>query len=996
MTTSSARAIRARLPVASTTQHLGLMPPGHGSDGASGLDAVLQSLVRPLCPAARTFSQPRVESDFSALAARPDTTTAGHAAERACPISPRRCPFGGACHSCPVRVQTKLTVNEPGDSYEQEAERIADQVMGMPEPRDAEKTENPGTTDIGVMSMQGQATDQADSTTAPPIVHEVLRSSGQPLDPATRAFMEPRFGYDFSQVRVHTDAQAAASAQAVGALAYTVGRDVVFGAGQYADGDRSGQRLLAHELTHVVQQGRTTGHALQRSPDILGHRVFFEPLPQCPPAARILSTASEQDIAAELYGDPWYPLTWASDEPDKLMIDNDALLDVWLTYFDESMPMPCPSIPMAVPPPEFTPVSEATSPDPCAGAPPLVAAALVGEGTEARPRTFGWRLTDEENRQWAALPEDCRRDPRQCPGEHSHRPSPRTPWSLSTLHGRIHAAMDIGRAPRGTPVYAPLRGEVLQAERTAGISGNVVMLLHRCPRPTEKFGRRPVTTIFDHLDSISPLSRSQIVEAGSQIGTVGDTGVPGHVHLHFSVQHVPESGRLPRRASSQYEERRDIQLRPGVWLREMGIAVSPAATLVRAETVEPAEAQPTETAPPVLQRHLDSRLDSWAPMQIWTGQARLFVQRKPAQVTAHTFLGLSVDGGVNPTMIRRLTAVANKLAVRFAAVHGRVPADAQELRAWAGVYAIRGWRNRSSSPDSKHCSGSAVDVNYENQPYIVTRTFSGSTPVYGGELLGSNLTAQRQAAVEVFDRAVEFVFGAGPSTDVSARREATGSAGRPSIRRPAVPADVSSRREATGSAPGETTNAVYQRFRRVSDALGIYLSLAFHSTSSIVSRRPIANIEDATEAQLLAAIPTSERKEQSVAVEDIRQYILGHPASRNPSDTTDHWNWEDSFSAEEYYFRMLRDYEHVRIPMERGNPAPRPGQTRNPARGFLDMTEEFVYAMTEVGGLRWGIADLDIHESGDTHHFDLGDHGGVHPDCSPGLAARRSDQRVNR
>lgn len=91
----------------------------------------------------------------------------------------------------------------------------------------------------------------------PPIVHEVLRSPGQPLDTATRAFTEPRFGHDFSGVRVHTDAKAAESARAVNALAYTVGRDVVFGTNLYAPGTISGQRLLAHELTHVVQQGAT-------------------------------------------------------------------------------------------------------------------------------------------------------------------------------------------------------------------------------------------------------------------------------------------------------------------------------------------------------------------------------------------------------------------------------------------------------------------------------------------------------------------------------------------------------------------------------------------------------------------------------------------------------------------------------------------------------------------------------------------------------------------
>ena len=90
---------------------------------------------------------------------------------------------------------------------------------------------------------------------APPLVDEVLHSPGRPLADDTRAQMEPRFGSDFSQVRVHTDARAAQSARAVGALAYTVGRDVVFGQGHYAPHSNAGQRLLAHELAHVVQQG---------------------------------------------------------------------------------------------------------------------------------------------------------------------------------------------------------------------------------------------------------------------------------------------------------------------------------------------------------------------------------------------------------------------------------------------------------------------------------------------------------------------------------------------------------------------------------------------------------------------------------------------------------------------------------------------------------------------------------------------------------------------
>jgi len=100
-------------------------------------------------------------------------------------------------------------------------------------------------------ALQRRASGGGETATAPPIVHEVLRSPGQPLDAETRAFMEPRFGHDFSKVRIHADAQANESAQSVNALAYTVGPQIVLGMG--AGGDT---QLLAHELAHVVQQSQ--------------------------------------------------------------------------------------------------------------------------------------------------------------------------------------------------------------------------------------------------------------------------------------------------------------------------------------------------------------------------------------------------------------------------------------------------------------------------------------------------------------------------------------------------------------------------------------------------------------------------------------------------------------------------------------------------------------------------------------------------------------------
>jgi len=92
----------------------------------------------------------------------------------------------------------------------------------------------------------------------PPSVHNVLRTPGAPLDAAVRAAMEPHFRHDFGKVRVHADAAAAESARAVHAAAYTVGRDVVFGAGRYAPDSSRGLQLIAHELTHVVQQSQAT------------------------------------------------------------------------------------------------------------------------------------------------------------------------------------------------------------------------------------------------------------------------------------------------------------------------------------------------------------------------------------------------------------------------------------------------------------------------------------------------------------------------------------------------------------------------------------------------------------------------------------------------------------------------------------------------------------------------------------------------------------------
>ena len=161
-------------------------------------------------------------------------------------------------------LQTKLAINKPGDEYEQEADRISEQVMRMPEPQLQRacacgggcpkcQTEQPGQEHERLQTKR-VGSDNWGQTEVPPSVQTVLQSPGQPLDPMARAFMEPRFGHDFSRVRVHSGENAAASTKAVGALAYAYGSDVIFGAGQYSPHTFEGRRLLAHELAHVVQQ----------------------------------------------------------------------------------------------------------------------------------------------------------------------------------------------------------------------------------------------------------------------------------------------------------------------------------------------------------------------------------------------------------------------------------------------------------------------------------------------------------------------------------------------------------------------------------------------------------------------------------------------------------------------------------------------------------------------------------------------------------------------
>ncbi len=163
-------------------------------------------------------------------------------------------------------VQAKLKVGAVDDPFEREADRAADRVMRMPEPVSAVSVAT-SVAEGDALQRKCEGCDEKDKlhrkaegarlaeTGARPMVHEVLGSSGQPLDSETRAFMEPRFGHDFGHVRVHTDSRAADAAAAIGAEAFAVSSHIVFGAGRSALHTAAGRSLLAHELAHVIQQG---------------------------------------------------------------------------------------------------------------------------------------------------------------------------------------------------------------------------------------------------------------------------------------------------------------------------------------------------------------------------------------------------------------------------------------------------------------------------------------------------------------------------------------------------------------------------------------------------------------------------------------------------------------------------------------------------------------------------------------------------------------------
>jgi len=215
-------------------------------------------------------------------------------------------------------AQAKLSIGQPNDKYEQEADAVADKVMGMRDADVAQRVESGAVQPLRIQRMCPECEDEEKAQRQPagkedeeeiqakfadgyvqrqPMEEEEelqakempgrtpqvssgiesrinsLKDGGRPLSPATRSFFEPRFGHDFSHVRVHADSSASDTAKSINARAFTQGNNMVFASGEYQPGSGDGRRLLGHELTHVVQQGSAQKHGSSAGAPVVQNKV---------------------------------------------------------------------------------------------------------------------------------------------------------------------------------------------------------------------------------------------------------------------------------------------------------------------------------------------------------------------------------------------------------------------------------------------------------------------------------------------------------------------------------------------------------------------------------------------------------------------------------------------------------------------------------------------------------------------------------------------------
>jgi len=244
---------------------------GHDANRPARSDASPVRVPIPARAASEVSHAPGVQAPTGP---QPRSEHAGHFAH--VPVSPR--------------IQRKPAVGAPADAAEREADAAAQRVAG-------------GSTALHAASQRAR-TARLDTDTAT----RAAGRGGGPLPGAERAYFEPRFGYDFSHVRVHADEGAAEGARAVRARAFTLGRDIVFGAGEFSPGTREGRTLIAHELAHVVQQDAgAAGGMIRRVPDPKDEARFQKALQDknWTEAAWVLHTAfSEADIKKAFTGLP--------------------------------------------------------------------------------------------------------------------------------------------------------------------------------------------------------------------------------------------------------------------------------------------------------------------------------------------------------------------------------------------------------------------------------------------------------------------------------------------------------------------------------------------------------------------------------------------------------------------------------------------------------------------------------------------------------------------
>jgi Domain of unknown function (DUF4157) len=244
--------------------------------------------------------------------------------------------------SLPVRMKRELTVSAPDDPHEREADSVADRVLRMPDgatgqPPLAFSSRSASATQRKCRECeeeeQVQRKESGHGPTVPAAVasavQRAIRAPGQPLDPVSLDYFESRFGADFGQVRVHTDASAAQAARSLHARAFTIGSDIVFAHTQHAPGSHEGRRLLAHELTHVVQQG----HAPAKPP---GGATVIAPVPSSTLAMQRdpdSTPADDPALVEELQAERDAARADVNQDGDLMRRAFGARMDLLLTYY---------------------------------------------------------------------------------------------------------------------------------------------------------------------------------------------------------------------------------------------------------------------------------------------------------------------------------------------------------------------------------------------------------------------------------------------------------------------------------------------------------------------------------------------------------------------------------------------------------------------------------------------------------------------------------------